>query len=817
MLRILFNDGWYVKKENGKHGGYTTEEAVTLPHDGMISTVRRKEAWNGTKKAFFENGVWEYRKEFEVSEQWAGKRIFLEFEGVYMQALIYVNGCYVGKHIYGYTEFAFEISGMLKTGMKNEIKVIARTGDDSRWYSGSGIYRNVNLMIADPVHIKNNGVFISTPAVEKNRAQILIVTEIINENADKIAALRVVHEIRKFDGELITQVSVPITLAAGEEGKTRQRINIDNPVLWDTDNPVLYYCTTKVLTGEQILDESEDRFGIRSIVIDTKSGFLLNGEMINLRGACIHHDNGVIGARTFASAEMRRIRKLKEAGFNAIRMAHHPAGRAILSACDELGMLVMDEAFDMWRKQKSSQDYGLYFEQEWEKDIEAMIRKDYNHPSVVIYSIGNEIPDPENPVDAVTGRKIVEKIHSIDTTRFTTNGVNGILLFMNKAAAVMGCDDTNQDENNQGEGVVQEINETMASMDDMIRVAVNMPFMDEAIEEVCSQVDIAGYNYMADRYEADQKKYPNRIIVGTETYPKDIYRNWQLVKQLPNVIGDFTWTGWDYLGETGIGKVTYDEEVNTFGGFYGEYPYITAHCGDIDITGYRLPASYYREIVFGLRQEPYIAVSRPEMAGKKMNVSIWGWSDVVNSWSFEGHEGTRLMVEVYTSSEEIELFINEKSYGRKKVTDEQEYKVVYEVIYEPGNVTAVSYRNGKESGRYELRSAGKEKRLCLQPEKRSVSLKNQELIFINLSVTDEENRTLYGENPGVELFVEGAGKLIGFGSGAAVTEESYTDTIHTLCDGRAFAVILPTQKGEVTIRTKADGYEAVTEYVTVSD
>lgn len=596
MLRTLFNDGWFVKRENGKHGGYTPEEAVTLPHDGMISTIRQKDAWNGTKKAFFENGVWEYRKEFEVSEQWAGKKIYLEFEGVYMQALVYVNGCYVGKHTYGYTEFSFEISSLLKPGVKNEIKVIARTGDDSRWYSGSGIYRNVNLMIADPVHIKNNGVFISTPSVEINTAQILIITELLNENTDMTAALRVVHEIRKSDGELIAQASVPITLAAGKTGKTRQRLNIDNPVLWDTEHPALYDCTTKVFAGEQILDTSEDRFGIRSLAVDSKRGFLLNGKPINLRGACIHHDNGVIGARTFASAEMRKIKRLKEAGFNAVRMAHHPAGRALLFACDEVGMLVMDETFDMWRKQKSSQDYGLYFEQEWEKDVEAMVRKDYNHPSVVIFSIGNEIPDPENAVDAAAGRQIVEKIQSIDTTRFTTNGVNGILLFMNAAPPVMEAGEPGQEAEHPEESTSQEINETMASMDEMIRMAINMPFMDAAIEEVCSQVDIAGYNYMADRYETDQKKYPNRVIVGTETYPKDIYRNWKLVKQLPNVIGDFTWTGWDYLGETGIGKVTYDEDMNASEGFYGEYPYITAHCGDIDITGRRLPVSYYRGI-----------------------------------------------------------------------------------------------------------------------------------------------------------------------------------------------------------------------------
>lgn len=802
MREILWNEDWHVRRENGKNGGYGEEKNVQLPHDAMIETVRSKNAWNGTRKAFFENGVWEYRKEFAAEERWKGKKVFLEFEGVYGGSLILVNGRCAGRHVNGYTEFTVDLTDFLEYQRNNEIKVVVSCDDDSRWYTGAGIYRDVHLILGDKIHIKNHGVQIRTCFAEKNRAQIMIDTCVENEQMEKgWQTVRVVNEIYNAAGKMIEKASSILTVKRGEEGKISQRISMEHPELWSTEHPVRYTCKTSIYRNETCIDRTAEQFGIRQIEIDAQRGFLLNGEILKLRGTCIHHDHGVIGARTFLDAEYRRVRKLKEAGFNAIRMAHHPAGRALLEACDELGMLVMDETFDAWRKPKTSHDYALFFEENWEADVEAMVQKDFNHPSVVMYSIGNEIPDPEYAEDAATGRKIAEKIKVLDSTRFTTNAVNGILLIMNQPAVLGAMAMAGEEEKKKTED--SEINETMASMDDMVRMAVNMPFMDAAIEEICDQVDIAGYNYMADRYEQDLKKYPHRVIVGSETYPKDICRNWRKVKELPNVIGDFTWTGWDYLGETGIGKVTYDEEANPADGFYGDYPYITAGCGDMDITGYRLPISYYREIVFGLRKAPYLAVSRPEMTGKKMNPSIWGWNDVISSWSFPGYEGTKVTVEVYADAEEVELLINGKSQGRKEIKESDECRVSFETVYEPGVTEAVAFREKKETGRYRLNSAGKEKILCMEVERDIVSVQKRELIFVEFAVRDKNGILQITENTKVEIRVDG-GELLGFGNGSSQTEESYADEIHSLYRGRAIAVIRAQTVGVVTIEAKTE-------------
>lgn len=787
MKKIVWNDNWQVKQITGQYDEQKETEYITLPHDAMIGTKRRKDAFNGTKKAFFQNGVWEYKKEFEVPDYWRDIPILLEFEGVYMNAMVYINGSFAGKHCYGYTEFSLSIGKFLNFGERNEIKVTVKTGDDSRWYSGAGIYRNVNLLLGAPVYVVNQGVWISVPHIRKERAEIVIRTEVCNACISPVTA-RVKNEIYNSCGQKITEVVSPLTLDDGEMGKVHQRLFVENPSLWDIEHPERYLCRSTLILDDEMKDVVENRFGIRELYLDAEDGMILNGNPIKLRGACIHHDHGIIGARSYYEAEYRRVKKLKEAGFNAIRMAHHPAGRALLDACDRLGVLVMDECFDMWNKNKSSDDYALHFAECWEQDVEAMVRKDFNHPCVIMYSIGNEIPDISTSLGTRTGRKITDKLRALDGTRLTVNAVNGILAIMDK------------------EG---EINAAMSEMEmeGRIAAAVNSLLMDKTIEEACSQVDIAGYNYMKDRYETDAKKYPQRIIVGSETYPKDICKNWRLVQKLHNVIGDFTWVGWDYLGETGLGKFVYDEQLNEYEGSYGKFPYITACCGDRDITGFRLPVSYYREIVFGLRKEPYIAVSRPEMSGKKHFVSIWGWPDVISCWSFPGYEGTEVKVEVYTDSEEIELYLNGVRLGRKAVRAEDECKAVFIAEYQPGILEAVGYRRGEESGRYALHTAGSEKRLQIAAEDWRESVRHPELVFINLSFTDLEGIILVQENHAIELEIDGDAELLGFGNGAYQTEEGYTSFVHTSHDGRAFAVVRRKSSEAFTVTARAEGFD----------
>ncbi|HHV09192.1 MAG TPA: glycoside hydrolase family 2 protein [Clostridiales bacterium] len=811
MKRINFNDNWRVKRENDHHSSPNPAIEVQLPHDAMFTTQRNEKAWNGTKKAFFENGTWEYAKIFEAPEEWKEKHVVLEFEGIYSQSMIYLNGSFAGQRPYGYSEFAIELDKFLRYGERNELKVIARSSDDSRWYSGAGIYRNVNLLVSELIHIPVNGVRISTQEASEKKA--VIYTEIKVENLSVLPCVtaRVHTEICALDGTVVGKDTSPVTLTRSETVKMNQRIHIPSPKLWSVDTPELYTCKTTLTVNGEKIDSQENRFGIRTLMLDVIDGLQINGSTVKLRGCCIHHDNGVIGARTFPAAEYRRIRKLKEAGFNAIRSSHHPASRALLDACDELGMLVMDEAFDMWTICKSSGDYALHFPTWWEKDIEAMVNKDYNHPSVVIYSIGNEISDVETGLGTAWGRKIAQKIQELDTTRFTTNSVNGMLCVMGKIQEYMAKMQQAIDANNG------DINATMANAGQGMGNITQIPEIGHATEETFSTVDIAGYNYMVARYDIDHEQYPNRIIVGSETFTKDIPEIWKLVTDNAHVIGDFAWTGWDYLGETGIGRVGYEGNLKlTNFSFYGEYPWITAWCGDIDITGYRLPASYYREIVYGLRNQPYIAVQRPEHYGKTPSISPWSWSDSVSSWSWEGFGGKPIVVEVYSAADEVELLLDGAVIGRKQAGEGKLYKAEFDTTYRPGRLEAVAYTNGVETGTYSLGSAAEELILTVHAERPSVKADGKDLAYINIELTDRNGNLHTGKDRAVTLTLDGEGELIGFGSGSPVTTESYLDGECTTYNGRALAVILPKDTGVLKVAAITEGCEAVTVDILVS-
>ena len=778
MEKVLFNDGWTVKKQGDSHEFGLTWNAVTLPHDAVIGTKRNSEQFNGTKKGFFENGAWEYVKVFSAPEDWTGKDVYVEFEGVQNHALVYVNGNYVGSHAYGYTEFTFNIAKYLVCGKMNVLKVVCKTGDDSRWYTGAGIYRDVHLIVADKFHIEQGGVKITTVAATKDFAQI---RANIRLSLTDIAEAR----IEIFNGDVI--------VASEKKDVVFQDVTfglrIKNPKLWSAQEPNLYsYKVTLVQDGREV-DCECGKFGIRTLSVNAKEGLKVNGESVKLRGACIHHDNGVIGVRTYRAAEYRRIRKLKEAGFNAIRSAHHPASRYMLDACDELGMYVMDETFDVWQIPKSADDYANNFDDNWRADVAAMVDKDYNRPSVIMYSIGNEISDLAHSAGVEFAHTIAAEVKRLDNTRFTTLAINGILLLMQKmelSAQISGEVKTERK---------KDINETMNSLDDAMLRVNNAPVMDNIIAGGCDAVDIAGYNYMHNRYLPDMEKYPDRVIVGSETYTKYIADMWAHIQAHNNVIGDFTWTGWDYIGETGIGTVSYIER-DYHDGFYAGYPCITAACGDIDITGFRLPQSYYREIVFGLRHEPYIAVHNPAKVGKTEHLSTWGWGDVTSFWDYRGYENAPLTVDVYAPQGEVELYLKGESVG-KKICDKK-YKCTFTVPYQSGELKAVRRVDGKEYA-YSIVTPADECLLSVSCENENV--KTGGLAFVDIAITDKKGHVRYGKDVCVTLDVSG-GELLGFGSGNPFTEESYADSEHTTFNGRAFAIILATEK-EITVKAQA--------------
>lgn len=803
MIRNSFNENWLLGSKNGFFSEFAGKsislKAITLPHDAVIEKQRHKpmeesDASRLHALGYYPEGEYEYKKTFFVPIEYNQKKVTIEFEGVYANAMVYINGGFAGQHPFGYSNFYVKADRFLKYGEDNEIKVVAMNYKDSRWYSGAGIYRNTKLIVGNLVHIALDGVKISTPDISHERAVVSVATEIENEGIHT-RTVNLLTEIINADGQVVASDIAPVTTFAGESATLRQRVYVRSPQLWSDMQPNLYTCRTRITENDELLDEETTTFGIRSLTLDPEQGLCINGEVVKLRGACIHHDNGVIGAATIERAEERRIEILKHAGFNAVRSSHHPISKALLDACDRFGMLVLDASFDMWTSTKTDYDYALHFPVWWEKDIEAMVHKDFNHPSVIMYSIGNEIPETGQPVDSVWGRKLAEKIRSLDSTRFVTNSIQFVFAVM---------DEFMRTRNSNSSAASEGINTMMNNLKDRMAAITTSDLATRATAESLAYVDVAGYNYAEARYLQDKEHFPNRVILGSETFPANIDKNWKLVKENSHIIGDFTWTGWDYLGEAGIGKLSYDPREFESGVASG-YPWFAAWCGDIDLTGNRRPISYYREIVFGLRKDPYIAVQRPEHYGKEPFPSSWSWSDSVSSWSWNGYEGKPIKVEVYADAEEIELLVNGKSAGKAAAGEDARYIAVFETIYDPGEIVAVAYMKGQEIGRMVLCSATGAVQLKVEADRTKINATDSDLSFVMISLVDEKGNLYNNIDRKVTVQVEGAGILQGFGSANPKTEEHFFDTERTTFDGKVLAVVRPVNSGKITVTVIVEG------------
>ena len=803
MNRTSFNDDWRVRPKVSHFqellgGGAQPWEAVRLPHDAMIGGRRDPDEHWGN--GFFPGGVWQYEKTFVADEELRGKRVLLEFEGVYRGASVWVNGALAGHRPYGYTDFTVSIGEHLRVGEENVIEVHATSRQDSRWYSGAGIYRPVHLIVGEPVHLALDAVTITTPTVDDEGAVVAVATKVENESLVTTATM-VTTEVLDDDGTVVARDVAPLTMYPGATETLRQRLLVAHPRRWSVDAPNLYSCRTTIEADGESVDDESTTFGIRTLDVDTARGLRINGEPVELRGACIHHDNGVIGAATIARADERRVEILKEAGFNVLRSAHHPMSGEMLAACDRLGMLVMDEAFDMWAEQKNDDDYGRVFPDWWEADVDAMVRKDRNHPSVMMYSIGNEIPDTGNAAGVRTGRAICERIRALDSTRIVTNSINHMLACGPAMFASLG-EGTGAPSTNGDMGV----NTMMTMMEQWLPVLLQQQVVDAKTSESFSYLDVGGYNYAESRYAMDHDLHPQRVIVGSETNPAKIARNWELVRELPHLIGDFTWTGWDYLGEAGIGRMRYasDDIAEGGGGFMGQYPWITANCGDVDITGFRLPVSYWREIVWGLRDAPYLAVRPPAHHGEKANLrQMWTFTDAIASWSWPGTEGQPIAVEVYADADEVELLVNGSSAGRAAVGDAHPYLATIDTTYTPGELTAVAYRNGSETGRCSLVSASGPVQLDVQVDRARIDATDRELAYIAIALVDAAGTVLSGADRAVTVEVDGPAVLQGLGSGNPCSEETFAAPTHDTFNGRALAVVRPTGAGTITVTVSA--------------
>lgn len=828
MEKILFNNDWVVNERKGMLVGaqmVASSKQVTLPYDAMIFTKRTPDGPHAGGS--FALGKWEYEKKFMVPAEWAGKRISLFFEGVYQNVLVYLNDDLAASHNYGYAPFTIDVDRYLKYGQENKLTVIVTLADGARWYSGAGIYRDVWMFVGGETYVEPHGLKICTPDVTSSIAEVHASVKVRNASVMGKTTVKVKTEIVDRDGNVAASGIAPLTILRGESATANIKMYVSEPKLWNLDDPNLYHMTATVIgeghfteVGEYIdgpvVDMAEADFGIRSFRLNPKEGLVMNGRPIKLKGCAAHHDNGPAGSISTENIEERKIKKLKSNGFNALRTAHNPPSDALLRACDKYGMLVMDEFFDNWGHSKVPFDNTLNFKNSWREDVAAIIDMAYNHPSVLMYSIGNEIADTGSANGSVQGREIVEEIRHLDPHRYIINAINGMVSVMGiieQMAAQSAEKAAEAQTNSQAEGQ-EAINSMMSDLGDTMSAIMTLPVVGQLTEESCSVIDIAGYNYMDSRYESDSVTYPNRIMCGTETFVPSIYKNWKLVKKLPNVIGDFCWTGWDYMGEPSTGLVKYEAPPMEYG-MGLPFPALNSQVGEFTITGNKRTCAYYHEVVIGNRNVPFIAVYRPEHYHEKEILSPWSFGDTVCSYSYEGFEGKPIKAEIYSDAGEVELFLNGKSLGRKTITDEDKMVALYDFIYEPGELKAVNYRDGVACEEHTIRSASGERKLIVELESEKASLERNDVIFVKVSVADADGIVYIQDKSRVKLTVEGPAELTGFANDDPCPNEDICDDTRTLYDGTALAVVRPNGTGTVKITASAQGHADAVAEVTV--
>ena len=760
MKRISFNDNW---RCNG--------EAVTLPHDAMICQKRSPKAACGSAGAFFPDGSFTYEKTFERP---AAEHVLLQFEGVYKDAKVYINGKLAGGAAYGYIPFFVDADDYLQDG-ENTLRVeCAVKHPDSRWYSGAGIYRPVWMWTGPENSIEPESVRVSTVSIDP-------------------AVIRVQ-----------SPAAIHFETAGISGSGTDFTLEIPDAKLWSEGMPNLY--TAKVTNGT---DTDELTFGVRKIEWSAK-GLFVNGQETLLRGGCLHHDGGILGAAAYDESEYRRVKKLKEAGFNAIRSAHNPCSRAMLEACDRLGVYLMDETWDMWYQHKSKYDYAGEWKENHIKDLQAMVNRDFNHPSVILYSIGNEVSEPAKPEGVQAAKELVTYLHDADPNRAVTGGMN--LMIISRSANGNGVYKEDGGRADSGDSKMQGMSSTMFNMiTSMVGPGMNKGAngkkADAVTSPVLDQLDIAGYNYASGRYPLEGKAHPGRIVVGSETFPQDIAKNWAMVKQYPYLVGDFMWTAWDYLGEAGIGAWAYTPDGKSFD---KPYPWLLADVGAFDILGNPNGELFHAGAVWGKLDNPVICV-QPINHDKSPAKSVWRGTNSLPSWSWSGCNGKKAVVEVYYDAAQVELLLNGKSVGKARAKD---CKAVFKVNYMPGTLTAVAYGlDGRELGRSELYTANAPLKIAVQPEKTVVH--PGEIAYVPIRLTGSNGVTESNADRKLSVMVTG-GELLAFGSANPRTEEQYHTGSFTTYYGQALAIIRAGGNGEVTV-TASDGEHTGTATIAIHE
>ncbi len=781
MEKIKFNEGWKVWKDLDPFELVfrVPDDAkdVDLPHDAMFEEEQKQGAVNGGFTGNIDAGEYKYYKRFFVPKEYEGGHVMLQFEGIYRNASVFINQSKVGGSAYGYTDFTVEAGDYLRYGEENDVLVAVKCGTrSSRWYSGAGIYRDVYLIHGGSIYVKPYGLRFTTLETDDDGALVRVSAEVHNDSLTA-CTLKAAVTIKDSQGQTVSEFTYPVRINSRQTLDFRKNIYIDHAKLWDEWEPNLYTVVLAVAdeSGKQ-LDVTEITSGIRRLSLDSRHGLRVNGNIVKLRGACIHHDQGILGSAAYDDYEYRRIKKLKEAGFNAVRSAHNPASQALLRACDRLGVYVMDELVDVWNKSKVSYDYAVDFERSWESDIAHMVDADYNHPSVIMYSTGNEIFEICTEKGMETSRMLSDKFHELDHTRYTTNGINGAFAAGDGLAKIV--DDITNGEADTGKG---DVNVFMAALENHMPQIVAHPIISDILEKLETSMDILGYNYMTSRYLKDAETYPDRVMVGSETYPKQIAENWDAIMRCPAAVGDFTWTGWDYLGE--VTPV---------------FPDLMHTGGDLSLIGDRRPTSYYREIVFGLTRQPCIAVQDPARYGIPRNFGPWCFTDCTFNYSYEGQEGKPIMIQVYGGGDSVELFVNGKSLGKQPCGKDTAFETQFQTTYEPGELVAVAYENGTEIGRTSLKTHKKASGVVLSSER------YETLAFVHVDIVDEDGLPAADSAAPLSIEVDGPAVLAAFGGVKAQHRLGYRHTDTTAGEGHALAV-LKLKKDAGTIRVKVTG------------
>jgi beta-galactosidase len=777
---------------------------LDLPHDWSIEAPPDKKNLTGPGGGFFPAGVGWYRKTFRAPADWKGKRVGVEFGGIYRNSTIFLNGHKLGVQPYGYTSFELDLTPQLSFTSPNvlAVRVDNSAQPNSRWYSGSGIYRHVRVVVTNPTHVTHWGVFIDTPVISEKTATVQVHTTVINESAAH-AGLTLQTTLLDRTGQTVGSAESPVQLTAGAQKETTQDIAVSEPNLWSPDSPVLYHAVTRVLQDDQLVDKVVTSFGIRSLAWSAEKGLLLNGKPVKLTGGSVHHDNGPLGAAAFDRAEERKVELLKAAGHNAVRTAHNIPSPAFLDACDRLGLLVLDEPFDTWKAHKVKFDYGSDFDEWWKRDISGMVLRDRNHPSIVIWGIGNEIPELTVESGREIGKKLADQVRSLDSTRPLTLAFPGTTTAPNAQAAF-------------------------------------------------SLLDITGYNYsLQTTFGDDHSRLPSRIMLTTESYPAYAFRLWKISHDYPYVLGDLTWTAMDYLGESGIGAWSYGtpEQAQQAAQITGamtstgtidkmflgmangvdmaammsqgakdpfmqavmavlfhDYPWHAADCGDIDLTGYRKPQSYYRDILWNGGDRVYATVRLPEPPGKKIIATMWATYPTLPTWSWPGQEGKNMQVDVYSGTEKVQLFLNDKLIGEQPTGRDQEFKATFSVPYTPGTLKAIGIRNNRPVAESVLSTAGNATMLRLSPDRKVIHADGQDLSFVTVEAVDAEGRFQPHADLEVRFSLTGPGVIAALGNGDGQDPASYQGDSRKLFQGRALIVVRTSkQAGLITVTANALG------------